>query len=746
MGETPGAGPTHANLDDYPTDLLAVVLRAIGSLGTYSLTLLRPLHGPDGDVVDFRVVADTGLTAGLAGERSVGRTLRELLPPEFAERLVGRNRAALVTGATTREDFVLGVGEDGAATVPAADPAVGPVRLGEVLRVPADGHVVVLWRDVTEARQAQHELQVATARFQRLVEHASDTILVTTADRVITYASPSLGAVLNVDPESLLGTRFGSFYSARQDVSVGEDLYARVLAAPCGGTARAEAEVVRGDGSPRRVAYVATNWLEDPVVGGVVINALDITEQHEAQQRLRQQALTDMLTRLPNRRWLGRALDRAIAASRASGRPFALLLLDVDNFKVLNDSLGHSAGDRLLVEMSHRMASALGPRESIARLGGDEFVVVAEHLADPADATGVARRIADAAGTRYDLGDLATHVTVSIGMVTHGGTDDGVARTVPAAGEPAQVDHGADDDEDVDDRLSAGAEALLAHADAALYEAKHRGRDRVEVFDPALRERVLHRIHLESELHRALEDDELTLHWQPIVRTADSVPVGVEALLRWHHPRRGLLPAARFLPVAGEVGLVPALCHWALDAALRSAAQWRAAPGRPVFFVNLAAAQLAQPTLVEDLASMAQRYGLDPARVQLEVAEDVLGADVQRLTDQLRRMREHGFRIALDDFGAGNTALTWLRRLPIDTLKLDRDFTATLGERPTRVVVRSIVRLAADLGIETVAEGVETVEQLEFYAEAGCDYTQGYLHGRPGPADEVIGPAPVRRV
>jgi diguanylate cyclase (GGDEF)-like protein/PAS domain S-box-containing protein len=715
MVERRGAASA-AYVDDGATDLLAIILRAVASLGTDSVTVLRPVHGPDGDVVDFRVVADTGLTAGLAQTASLGRTLREIMPPGFAQRLVELNRATLVSGVTTRHDMVLGADEDGVAAVPPDDPGLGPVREGEVLRVPADGHVVVLWRDVTEARAAQRDLVATRARFQRLVEHANDTIIVTTADRVITYASPSLGAVLNLDPETLLGTRFGTFFSERQDMSVGEDLFARVLAEPRGGTARAEAEVLRGDGATRRVAYVATNWLDDPVVGGVVINALDITEQHEAQQRLERQALTDSLTGLPNRRWFGQALDRALARSRRTGLPFALLLLDVDNFKVLNDSLGHSAGDRLLVEMSHRMASVLGPTESIARLGGDEFVVLAEHGSEPYDASRVARRIAEAAGTRYDLDHLATHVTVSIGVVTHDGSDPDAAGEAPAA----------------------QAEALLAHADAALYAAKHRGRDRVEVFDPELRERVLHRIHLESELHQALDRDELTLHWQPIVRAADQRPVGVEALLRWHHPRRGLLPAAQFLPVAGEVGLVPALCQWAVDAALTTAAPWRAVPDGPLCFVNLAAVQLNRPRLVEELAATVQQHGVDPTRVQLEVAEDVLGADVQRLTDQLRRLRELGFRIALDDFGAGNTALTWLRRLPIDTLKLDRDFAATLGERPTRVVVRSIVRLAADLGIQTVAEGVETPDQLDFFVGAGCDFTQGYLHGRPGPREQVV--------
>lgn len=582
MSERTDAGRTAAYLPGADVDLLAVVLDAIAAVGTDSLTVLRPVRGPDGTVDDFVVVADAGLTAQLAQAPSLGRTLREIMPGPFAERLVRRNRDVLTTGRVLREDFILSADADGGALPTTPDPddhvAEAAARVGDVLRVPVADHVVVLWRDVTEARSAQRDLLAARERFERILEHASDTLVVTTADRVITYASPSLAAVLNIDPEALIGTRFGNFFSDRQDVTVGAELFERVLAVPTGGTARAEAEVLNGAGETRRVAYVATNWVDDPVVGGVVINALDITEQHEAQRRLRIQALSDSLTGLPNRRWLNRALDRALDRSRRTGAAFALLMLDVDNFKVLNDSLGHSAGDRLLVEMSSRMASVLGASESIARLGGDEFVVLAEGVDGPDGATAVADRIAAAAGTRYDFGSLATHVTVSIGAVTSDGRDIEVAGAPGPVAAPPRGATGIPVT-DLEEPPSAEAEALLAHADAALYEAKRRGRNRVEVFDPELRARVLHRVHLESELHRALERDELTAYWQPIVRAEDGRHVAVEALVRWQHPARGLVAAAEFLPVALEVGLVPSVCTRAVDLALAQAARWEGTPG-----------------------------------------------------------------------------------------------------------------------------------------------------------------------
>lgn len=717
-----GDGPGDASVPADPDDVLSVVLEAVAATGTDSITVLRPVVGPDGRVDDFHVVAESGLTAELASAPSVGRTLREVMPADLAETLVALNREVVETGRVSRHDFHLGDGVGGLAPLPGADLARGPVRLGEVLRVPVRGLVVVLWRDVTEARAAQRDLRASEERFRRLVEHASDAIIVAAADRTVTYASPAVGAFLGLDPRELVGAVFERFATA-EEAALSRELFERVAAARVGGSEHAEIGVLRGDGERRWLAVVATNWLDDPVVGGVVFNIRDVTGQHEAELQLQQQALEDPLTGLPNRRAFVHALHRAADRSSRTGQPFGVLVLDVDNFKVLNDSLGHPVGDQLLSHLARRMAAALRPSDTIARLGGDEFVVLAEDLRDPTDARAVARRIVESASGRYDVGRVASRVTLSIGLTTseagHGGSgEDSV---------PAQERH-------------RQADALLADADAALYQAKRRGRNRIEVFDPALRERMLHRLVMEDELHRAITDEQLRLHWQPIVRATDQRTVAVEALLRWEHPARGLLAAADFLPVAGEVGLVSSLCHWSVVAALEQAGQWAHRSDAPDVFLNIAAAQLSRATLADELAFIAERYRVDPARVHLELSEDALQTDVPRLRDQLEQMRAHGFRIALDDFGAGNTALTWLRQLPIDLLKLDHSLAATLDEAPTRAVVSSIVHLASELGIRTVAEGVETPDQLRFFTDAGCDYTQGYLHARPGPPETVMAP------
>jgi EAL domain-containing protein (putative c-di-GMP-specific phosphodiesterase class I) len=279
---------------------------------------------------------------------------------------------------------------------------------------------------------------------------------------------------------------------------------------------------------------------------------------------------------------------------------------------------------------------------------------------------------------------------------------------------------------------------LLAHADAALYEAKRRGRDRVELFDPALRRRLVERLRLEDELHRSLAAHQLTLHWQPIVDAADGHIVAAEALLRWQHPSRGLLNAADFLPGATEVGLLPELATWSVSAAMQQAALWQRLPRSPEIFINLSADQMTRPALPAELAELAERHQVDPTRVHLELSENTLSTDIPALRVLLDRLRERGFRLALDDFGAGNTALTWLRHLPIDVLKLDRSFTATIDEAATNAVVRSILQLAKVLGIRSVAEGVETPDQLVAVTAAGCDYTQGYHLARPAPAAALL--------
>jgi EAL domain-containing protein (putative c-di-GMP-specific phosphodiesterase class I) len=284
------------------------------------------------------------------------------------------------------------------------------------------------------------------------------------------------------------------------------------------------------------------------------------------------------------------------------------------------------------------------------------------------------------------------------------------------------------------DRGGADADTLLAHADAALYKAKREGRNRIEVFDPALRQALVHRVETERDLHRALQHGELALHWQPIIQTADEAVVGVEALLRWQHPERGLLAPAAFLPVAEEAGLMHRIGAWAIDAAVGQAVAWHRSAHRPRVFVNLAVEQLRTPSLPAEAARLAAAHGVNPPDVCFEVSERILDDDVAAIVEQLHELRRHGFSLALDDFGAGNTALSWLQQLPLDVLKLDRRFTASVDDPTTQAIVRAIVDLSPTLSVTTVAEGVETPEQLATLRRLGCHLAQGFEIAAPEPA------------
>ncbi len=532
----------------------------------------------------------------------------------------------------------------------------------------------------------------------------SDLIFVVAHDGRVTWASPSVGRLVAGWPGSAVPARW-------EDVPYPEDrpgaveLVRRAQAEP-GTTACARLRVLAAREDVRWMDARAVSHAADPAIDGVVVTCRDVTDQRAAEATLERLALEDPLTGMPNRRWFATAARKALARAARSGRHVGLVVIDVDDFRRVNDSLGHPAGDRLLVRLARRMAATLRPGDTVARLGGDEFVVLTEDLRDPADVLAVARRTVDAATGRYTVGpDVTTRVTLSAGASTGG--------------------------------LGADADALLSQADAALHEAKRSGRSHVSLFDPALRAHLRRRLRVEQELHRAIEGDQLVLHWQPIVDARDGTSRGAEALVRWQHPVRGLLGPDQFLPIAEESGLVPQLGAWVIDAALAQAARWAELPGDPRVFINLAAEQVCEPALAGLLTERAATHGIDPGRVLLEISERMLTSTLDATSELVAALRGRGFGIALDDFGAGNTALAWLRRLPIDILKLDRQFTMGLDEPATRAIVAAISQMAPALGVTSLAEGVETSSQLAALRELGCDYAQGFHFSRPVPAADA---------
>jgi diguanylate cyclase (GGDEF)-like protein/PAS domain S-box-containing protein len=558
--------------------------------------------------------------------------------------------------------------------------------------------------DVTEMFRDQRELALRERRFRTLVEDASDLILVVSSDRQVTYASPSVQRVLGHGTGRGASVPWGDL-AHPDDRAQALTLLARAQAEPHE-TADACFRALDGHGAIRWMDAHARNRLADPAINGIIVTIRDVTEQRSAELTLQQQALQDPLTGMPNRRWFTGAARQALARAARARHLVGLVVIDVDDFKRVNDSFGHPPGDRLLVALGERMSKTLRPGDTVARLGGDEFVVLTEDLHDQKDVLTVARRVVDAASGRYEIGpDLRTVVTLSAGASTGGGGID--------------------------------ADALFSHADAALYAAKRAGRNRIALFEPAMQAHLRRRVRVEQELHRALDAEQFVLHWQPILGARDGSTLGAEALIRWQHRRRGLLGPAHFLPVAEEAGLMPQICAWVLDHAIGQAARWADLSTHPEVFLNLAAEQLTQPELVDRLSEATSAHGVDPARVLLEVSERMLTSDLDATSKLLTSLRDRGFGVALDDFGAGNTSLAWLPQLPIDVLKLDREFTAELAEPATRAIVAALARLAPELGVTSLAEGVETAEQLETLAELGCDYAQGYHLCRPVPADQL---------
>ena len=436
--------------------------------------------------------------------------------------------------------------------------------------------------------------------------------------------------------------------------------------------------------------------------------AYHVRLRREAETRLVHQAYHDPLTDLPNRALLLDRLGQALARAGRRDETVGVLFLDLDRFKLVNDSLGHPAGDRLLIEVAARLGGCARPGDTVARLGGDEFVVLLDGLAETAEAGKVADQVAEALEAPFALGEHDVAVTASIGVALAG---------------PGQ----------------AGPSELLRDADVALYRAKERGKARYAVFDPGMGAGVRQRAALEADLRWALERGELRLAYQPLVELATGRVAAAEALARWAHPERGPVPPAEFIPLAEDTGLIVPLGRWVLDEACRQARAWaeeHADP--PVVAVNLSARQFQHPDLVEDVAEALLRSGLSPRLLELELTESAVMADPEAAVATLRQLKGLGTGLAIDDFGTGYSSLGYLRRFPLDLLKIDKAFVAGLGRiAEDAAIVEAVVGLAHTLGLRVVAEGVETADQAARLRGLGCELAQGYLFGKPVTPEEL---------
>jgi diguanylate cyclase (GGDEF)-like protein len=437
-------------------------------------------------------------------------------------------------------------------------------------------------------------------------------------------------------------------------------------------------------------------------LGGWVVTYEDVTERHKAQARVAHMARHDSLTDLPNRTLFREKMGEGLNQVAIAGGAMAVLCFDLDNFKTVNDRLGHAAGDRLLRWVAARLKENVGEHDTVARLGGDEFAVL-QRGPQPQSAEKLARRLVEIIGHPPPLESQSIHVGASVGIAI-------------------APDHGLDADE------------LMKCADLALYQAKARGRGAYQLFEPEMEEEARSRHALEHDLRGALEAREFHLVFQPQVRLDSSELTGFEALLRWKHPSRGFVSPAEFIPIAEENGLIVPIGEWVLRTACATAASW---PDVTVA-VNLSPVQFRSRGLAAMVTSALAEAGLPPQRLELEVTETALLDDSEATIEILHQLRALGVRVSLDDFGVGYSSLSYLRKFPFDRIKIDRSFVGTLGESPESVaIVRTIASLGAVLGVETTAEGVETEEQLDFVRECGCTAVQGYYFGRPCPATEV---------
>jgi diguanylate cyclase (GGDEF)-like protein/PAS domain S-box-containing protein len=540
-------------------------------------------------------------------------------------------------------------------------------------------------------------IKVAEERFRSLFENAPYPMLVIdpAAGGRVSLSNLRAQEILGVSREELHGRPISDFVAGGENGH--EPWYA-----DGGPEGDGELSARRRDGSTFPVEVSLTPL--DSEDGGLVSVAIrDVTADRAAAASLSHQARHDALTGLPNRVLFLERLERALARARRSGRPLAVIFLDLDDFKLVNDTRGHEVGDALLMALTPRLNAAVRYGDTIARLGGDEFVALCEDLGGDSDALEIAERLTSAAREPVWAGDLEHHVSISAGIVM------------------------------VIDPESVTAQAVLRDSDAAMYAAKANGKGRVAMFDESMRERLMERVAIEASLRGAVDRGELELYYQPVVGLDHGRVVAVEALLRWHHPVRGLLGAAEFMPVAERSGLTGAIGEWVIDQACRQAVSWRGAV--PVS-VNVSAHQLTRSDLPATVARVLKDTGLEPRMLMLEVTEGTLLQDAAE--PALRRLKALGVRIVVDDFGTGYSSVAALRGLGVDGLKLDRSFVHALGrEGEDGSVVGAILGVAGALDADVMAEGVETWAQATRLRMHGCALAQGYLFARPCPATEL---------
>ena len=541
------------------------------------------------------------------------------------------------------------------------------------------------------------------ARFRSLVQHSSDVILIIKTDGTIRFVSPSATQVFGYDPATMLRQTVSELLHP-DDRERAATFFRDAAKAP-GVTGPVELRFRQPDGSWLHAEILATNLLRDASVKGIVLNTRDVSERKRLEEQLTHQAFHDPLTGLANRALFRDRVSHALALAQRRGHPITVLFLDLDDFKMVNDSLGHAEGDRLLIAAAERFLSCARSTDTVARLGGDEFAILIEGAEGR---EGLLERLTAAMVHSFSLSGNQVRVTASIGVAAAVGGES--------------------------------ADDLLRNADVAMYEAKRHGKGRSATYESRMYADIRERLDLEAALRGALERRELVLHYQPIVQLQSGAIYGVEALLRWEHPQYGRLLPQHFVPLAEETGLIVQLGAWVLDEACRQLEAWNRAHPESVLAVsvNISGRQLQGAGLADALRRALASSGVDPAKVVLEITESVLMQETESVLDRLRQLKALGVRLAIDDFGTGYSSLSYLQRFPIDILKIAKPFVEEVGKGADRsALARAIIGLGDTLRLDTIAEGIEMAEQRGALLQLGCTLGQGHYFWPALPAAAV---------
>jgi diguanylate cyclase (GGDEF)-like protein/PAS domain S-box-containing protein len=574
---------------------------------------------------------------------------------------------------------------------------VDPVGVGE------EQSFTAFIRDISDRKRALLELEQREQRFRALVEKSWSGVALLDSDLAFTYVGSSTQRLLGYSERELMQTSFLGYIHPR-DRQAAREVFIE-LAATANREAHAELRFLHKNGTWIWLEAFGQNLLHDSSVNAVVVNYRDITQRKATEKQLEYQAYYDALTGLPNRLLFRDRVVNAIAQAKRHRRGIAVMYLDLDHFKLVNDGLGHSVGDGLLSEVAARLQGSIRASDTISRLGGDEFTILLNDTSSTDAIFAISRKILQSLARPFHVNGHELFVTASIGI-----------SLFPADGEDV--------------------ETLLKCADSAMYRAKELGRNQAQLFTPSMNEKYVRRLAVEQSLHHAMEREELEVYYQPIYEGSGRKVVGLEALLRWNEPGRGVIEPVEFIHLAEETGLIVSIGEWVIRRSCAQLREWHDAGLTDLRMnVNISAPQLQQPNFGEIVVEALRENKLSKNMLQLEITESVAVQNIDLTMQVLREIRRQGIGIAIDDFGTGQSSLIYLKRFPIDAIKIDQAFVRDVtGEESAAAIVSYIINLAHMLRLEVIAEGVETEEQYEFLKKQGCDRMQGFLLGKPMPA------------